>query len=310
MSTLPAPGQPLAIKRLLPPGAPASAQEIVESFGLHLPSAGAVGAQAPSPSKADSPAAQARPRVLLNMVSTLDGRATLGGRSGAIGGPADRELFHALRTVVDAVMVGGGTLRAERYRRLVRKDSARELRRARGLSEEPLACIVSGRLALDADIPILADPQARVAVLTSSQASLSASQQPANSADGDREHAPRIEAHIDYIRASAEGRLDLPGALAQLRERFDIGTVLCEGGPHLNTQLLAAGLVDELFLSLAPTLAGGDASGEALRILAGMDLEPPRELELLSVSEHDSHLFLRYSVREMSSGGTALRVGL
>lgn len=268
MSTLPTAGQPLAIKQLLPPGSPASAQEIVEGFGLHLPNA--------------------RPRLLLNMVSTIDGRATIGGRSGPIGGPADRQLFHALRGVVDAVMVGAGTARAERYGRIVREEATRELRRARGLREEPLACIVSGRLALDADIPLLADPQAQVAILTASQASLSASEQP----DG-----ARIEAHVEYIRASSEGRLDLPSALSELRERFGIGTVLCEGGPHLNTQLLAAGLVDELFLSLSPKLAGGDASGETLRILAGIDLEPPAELELLGALEHDSHLFLRYGVR-------------
>src|SRR6202140_2213891 len=201
------------------------------------------------------------------MVSTVDGRATIGGRSGPIGGGADRELFHALRTVVDAVMVGAGTARAERYRRLVREDSARALRRARGLRAEPLACIVSGRLALDPkDLPLLADPEAHVAILTSSQASIEAS-----------------GASIEYIRAAREGRLDLAGALAQLRKRLAIRTLLCEGGPHLITQLLAAGLVGELFLSLAPKLAGGDASEEALRILAGMDLDPPVELELLGV---------------------------
>jgi riboflavin-specific deaminase-like protein len=268
-----------ALHRLLPPGAPATAQEIVEGFGLHPPGA---------PSQAEAPT---RPRVLLNMVSTVDGRATIGGRSGPIGGHADRELFHALRTVVDAIMVGAGTARTERYRRLVREDSARELRRQRGLSEQPLACIVSGRLELGDDIPLLSDSQAQVAILTSSQASL-----------------PAGGARIEYIRATREGRLDLPRALAELHERFAVTTVLCEGGPHLNAQLLAAGLVDELFLSLAPTLAGGGATGEALRILAGADLDPPVELELLSVLESESHLFLRYGVR-LPSGGSARPAG-
>ncbi len=285
------PREPLAIGRLLPPGAPASAAEIVAGFGLHLPAKGAgverrgpaegagVERREPAEGAADPPVE--RPRVLLNMVSTLDGRATIGGRSGPIGGPADRELFHALRTVVDAVMVGGGTARAERYGRLVREEEARALRRERGLSEEPWACIVSGRLALSAqDVPLLRDPEARVAILTSSEASL-----------------PDTEAaEIEYIRAAQEGRLDLPSAMGQLRERLGARTVLCEGGPHLNTQLLAAGLVDEIFLTLAAKLAGGDASGEALRILAGADLDPPVDLELLSVLEHESNLFLRYGV--------------
>jgi riboflavin biosynthesis pyrimidine reductase len=76
-----------------------------------------------------------------------------------------------------------------------------------------------------------------------------------------------------------------------------VRTLLCEGGPHLNAQLLAAGLVDELFLCLAPLLAGGDpVAGEALRILAGIDLDPPVELRLIGTLESDSHLFLRYAL--------------
>ncbi len=261
---------PLLVNRLLPSGPPATATEIVENFGLDAPRAPG-GAQTPGP---------ARPRVLLNMVSTLDGRATIGGRSGPIGNRADRELFHALRAVVDAVLVGAGTARAERYGRLVREESVRERRRARGLASEPLACIVSGRLALGPEIPLLADPQARVAILTASAASLH-----------------DCEAHIEYVRAAREGRLDLSGALTEVAERFGVRTVLCEGGPHLGAQLLQAGVLDELFLSLAPLLAGGDTSGEVLRILAGVDLDPPVELELLGVLESESHLFLRYGVR-------------
>jgi riboflavin-specific deaminase-like protein len=221
-----------------------------------------------------------RPRVLLNMACTADGRATIGGRSGPIGNRADRELFHALRTAVDAVLVGGATARAEGYGRLVREDSARRLRRARGLAEEPLACVVSASLALPArEIPLLADPGARVTILTPSSASL-----------------PQSVAAVEYVRCARAGRLDLPGALVELRRRLAVRTVLCEGGPHLSGQLLAAGLVDELFLTLAPKLAGGDAAGGSLRILAGPELEPPAELELLEALESESQLLLRYRV--------------
>ena len=221
------------------------------------------------------------------MVSTVDGHATLGGRSGPLSGPADRALFHALRLAVDAVVAGAATVRVERYGRIVPDASRRQTRLARGLREEPLACIVSGRLALEGEIPLLADPDARVVVLTPSAASL-----PAGAA----------VAELDYIRAARDGQLDLAAALAELRARFDVRTLLCEGGPHLNAQLLGAGLVDELFLSLSPLLAGGDPDGnpahpEALRILAGPPLEPPVELHLRGVLEHNSGLFLRYSVR-------------
>jgi riboflavin biosynthesis pyrimidine reductase len=76
-----------------------------------------------------------------------------------------------------------------------------------------------------------------------------------------------------------------------------VHSLLCEGGPHLALQLLAAGLLDELFLSLAPLLAGGQPGDrQALRILAGQELEPPVELELLGALSSGSHLFLRYGV--------------
>lgn len=224
--------------------------------------------------------ARERPYVTLNMISTADGRATLSGRSGSIGDEADKQVFHGLRTVVDAVMAGAGTVRAEGYHRIIRDPAAREERRQRGLAEEPLACIVSGRLALGEDVPLLADPEARVAILTASQASLPAG----------------CRAQIDYVRRAHEGQLDLVAALRELRARFGVRTLLCEGGPHLNAHLLAAGLVDELFLSLAPTLAGGDATSESLRIVSGIDLEPPVKMKLLSANEHESHLFLRYAI--------------
>jgi len=261
---LSAESEPIALERLLPHGDPAVAEKIVGSFGLQDRSA----------------VRSERPYVMLNMVSTVDGRASIGGRSGPLGNPADRELFHALRAGVDAVMVGAGTLRSERYGRIIPEAARRRRRRERGLSEEPLACIVSGRLSLPSDIPLLADPAARVAIVTSSAASL-----------------PASGAQIDYVRTEREGRLDLAAALAELHERFAARTLLCEGGPHLNSQLLVAGLVDELFLSLSPKLAGGDPRcGEALRIIAGAELQPPVGLELLGALESDSQLFLRYAV--------------
>jgi len=255
--------QELRLRALLPPGEPTGFAEIVERLGMWRRSA----------------TPPARPHVVLNMVSTADGRATLGGRSGPISGRADRALFHALRTAVDAVLVGAATVRAERYGRLIADRSRRELRRERGLQEEPLACIVSRVLALDADIPLLAEPAARIAVLTPSAASL----------------APAA-ARVDYVRTRDGDLLDLPAALAELSSRFAVQSLLCEGGPHLSRQLLAAGLVDELFLSLAPKLAGEPANGEALRILAGDELDPPVALALAGVLESESFLFLRYDV--------------
>ncbi len=216
---------------------------------------------------------------MLNMVATVDGRATLGGRSGTISDPADRAMFHALRAPMDGVLVGAGTLRTERYGRLIPDEWRRRERVSRGLAEEPLACVVSGRLALGEDIPLLAREDARVVVLTASAASV-----------------PAAGAELSYIRSEG-GQLDLAAGLAELASRFGVAKLLCEGGPHLARELLGAGLLDEVFLSLSPLLAGGEPSGgEALRILAGSELDPPVALELRGALRSDSTLFLRYRV--------------
>jgi riboflavin-specific deaminase-like protein len=269
-----------AFTRLLPPGDPAGAAEIVDALDL------AARARAGTGAGSGAGARVGRPYTMLNMTSTLDGRASIGGRSSAIGNRADRELFHALRASVDAVMVGAGTVRVEGYGRIIAQEPTRRLRLERGLSEEPLACIVSGRLSLPPDTPLLREPAARLVIITPSAASL-----------------PASEANVEYVRAAHDGRLDLPAALTELRERFAVRMLLCEGGPHLNSELLLAGLVDELFLSLSPKLAGGeDATGEALRIVAGAEFLQPVELELLSALENDSHLFLRYGIRASAPG--------
>ncbi len=267
----------ITFRRLLPPGDPVGVQEIVAELGLRERPAGAANA-----THTPETVERERPYVVLNMVSTLDGRATLDGRSGPISDSSDRALFHGLRSVVDAVMAGAGTVRTERYGPIVADPDQRRLRLTRGLSEQPLACVVSAGLALPPDLPLLTDPDSRVAILTPSQASLA-----------------EANAHVEYVRARREDQtLDLPAALAELHDRLQIDTLLCEGGPHLNTELLSAGLVDELFLSVSPLLAGDDLTNgkPPLRILAGIGFDPALTLELVSVLEHDSLLFLRYRV--------------
>ncbi len=253
----------IRLESLLPAGPAITPGELVERMGLW---------ERPS-----SP--PTRPRVLLNMVASADGRATLSGRSGGLSSPADRALFHALRAAVDGVLVGAGTVRTERYGRLIRDEERRRERESRGLSGEPLACIVSGQLLMAEDIPLLSTPGARVVVMTASAASL-----------------PATEARVEYIRSDSP-QLDLSAALAELTERFGVASLLCEGGPHLARRLLGAGLLDELLLSVAPLLAGGEpSSGEALRILAGPELDTATRLELLGALDAGSTLFLRYRV--------------
>jgi riboflavin-specific deaminase-like protein len=212
-----------------------------------------------------------RPYLILNMVSTLDGKSTLEWRTEGISSDTDRELFHQLRTQTDAVMVGAGTVRAERYGRLIKRDDLREKRRAEGLDPDPLAVVVSATLDLPGDLPLLQDPEQRVLIATGSDARLQGT-----------------SAQIEY---AATGE-DLPLLMARLRET-GVRSVLCEGGPTLNSHLLAAGVVDELFLSLSPKLVGGAA---ALTIVAGRELVEPVQLELVWALKGDADLFTRWRV--------------
>jgi riboflavin biosynthesis pyrimidine reductase len=102
-----------------------------------------------------------RPYVLLNMVSSADGRAALAGESAGLSNPADRQIFHALRAQADAVLAGAGTLRTEGYRRLVRDPERRAARGARGLHPDPLAVVLSRSGDLDG-IGLLQDPERRL----------------------------------------------------------------------------------------------------------------------------------------------------
>ncbi len=228
-----------------------------------------------------------RPHVALNMVCTADGRATLAGRTALIGNRADRELFHQLRTRSDAVLVGAGTARVEHYGRLVRDADRRALREANGLSADPLAIIVSASLDLPLQaVPLLRDPHSSVAILTAS--------------DGEIAGAA---ARVHYLRASdlraSSGTLDLAAMLGRLRTELGVRTILCEGGPRLNAALLAEGLVDELFLSMSPKLAGGPAP---LTIVDGPALAEPVDMELTWLLECDGHLFLRYALHARGGG--------
>jgi riboflavin-specific deaminase-like protein len=214
-----------------------------------------------------------RPYLGLNMVSSLDGKATLNWRTKGLSTEVDRRLFHHLRTQADAVMVGAGTAREERYGRMTKNEELRQKRVSEGLAPDALAVVVSGRLELPPDLPLLNEPEQSVLIAT-----------------GSEEELPGLKGHVEYARTGD----DLPRLMAELLER-GVRSVLCEGGPTLNSFLFAAGLVDELFLTMNPKVVGGAA---ALTIVAGRELVEPVELDLVSVAEADGELFTRWRVRK------------
>ena len=197
-----------------------------------------------------------RPYVLANFVASADGRATVDQQSRKLSGSGDRELFYALRERVDAVLIGPNTLKAEHYKRMLPAQERRERRLAAGRPAEPLAVTVSRGGQIPRHIPLFADAPDRILVFEGPDAELS-------------------------------------DMLHTLRSHHDVRTLLCEGGPTLFGALLAAGLVDELFLTLAPALVGG-ASGPA--VVSGPPPEGRASLELAGVLERDGTLFLRYKL--------------
>jgi riboflavin-specific deaminase-like protein len=211
-----------------------------------------------------------RPYLGLNMVSSLDGKATLDWRTKGLSSEIDRRVFHLLRTQADAVMVGAGTAREERYGRMTKNDELRQRRVNEGFVPDALAVVVSGRLDLPADLPLLNDPEQRVVIATAADHEL-----------------PGLTGDVEYARVGD----DLPRLLAYLHERHGVRSILCEGGPTLNSFLFAAGVVDELFLTLSPKLLAG---ASAITIVAGRELVEPADARLVSVAEAENELFTRW----------------
>jgi riboflavin-specific deaminase-like protein len=220
-----------------------------------------------------APAAPERPYVFTNFAVTVDGHATIAGRSGEIGTSTDTEMLMALRSSADAVMVGAGTLRAERYGRLLPNPQMRALRERRGLSPDPLAVVISNRLALPWDAGLFTSGAGRVLVFTASEIEPPETATPV-----------RIVRHADAV--------DLGAALEHLRAERGIRALLCEGGPRLHGDLLGGDLVDELFVTLGSRIGGG----EGPRMVEGLE-SGPLELELRWLLQEGDELFARYAVR-------------
>ena len=212
------------------------------------------------------------PHVRVNMISSLDGAIAVRGRSGMLGGPADRALFHVLRSLADVILVGAGTARAEGYGPARIEPDVQERRRARGQDPVPSIAVVTRSCHLDWTSPFFTDAVARPIVVTTT--------------DADEAARARAAQHAHVITAG-RGDVDLAGALDALAGR-GLRHVLGEGGPGLNAELAAAGLMDELCLTLSPRVVGGNGP----RLLAGPELTQPLGLETMHLLEDDGFYFL------------------
>lgn len=182
--------------------------------------------------------------VRTNFVSTLDG-AVQGrdGRSGTINTPSDRTVFALLRAHADVILVGAGTVRAEKYRAVDLEDWQLALRAGLGLAPYPTLAIVSASCQLPSVLQ--PDPDSALVLILTSRRS--------------RGVRPDFGNGVEVIEFDDPDRVPAKELIAALGSR-GLRRVLCEGGPHLAGQLHAAGLVDEFCLTLSPLVVAGPAA--------------------------------------------------
>lgn len=210
----------------------------------------------------------------VNLVASLDGAVEIEGRSGPLGGPGDRSAFAAMRAVADAVLVGAGTARAENYGPVRLAPEVGERRKRRGQAPRPTLAVVTRRGDLDPHGRLFSGV-GRVLVLTT-----------------DKVEASRPDlAEVAEVVSCGPSEVDVERAVEELRSR-GLGRILCEGGPALARSLLAAGLVDELCLTISPVVVGGGR-----RLFGEQLLGRPELFELAGLLEADSMLLGRYRLR-------------
>ena len=217
-----------------------------------------------------------RPWVVVNMATTADGATALAGRSGGIGGPADRSAFHALRSAADVVLAGAGTIRAEDYGPVRVPEELVDTRAAAGRELPARLASISRNCSFSPDARMFSDASQRPLLYVT------------KSAPPDR---VATLADVAEIVPVGDEDVDLPGVFADLGKR-GVRCVVCEGGPTLNGQLVAADLVDEWCLTLGPLLVAGPSARASHGPVAG----PARNFRLDRAITDERDLLLRYVV--------------
>jgi len=238
----------------------------------------------------------ATPYVFANFVQTIDGVVSLGLTDGsdasAISGhlTADRFLMAMLRAAADVIVIGARTLHDSAGHQWIPEalvpEYAAEIaayRRAVTGRTAPAPFVVVSSTGSLADHVALRKPATPVTVLTTNEG---------------RRNVERLGVDVRVVVAGDHGALAGAEIVRVLRQQFDARRVLCEGGPTLLGTLLGDGSVHELFLTVAPSLAGHDSSHPRLNLIEGWSADPRalRSADLLSVRGSDGYLFLRYAL--------------
>ena len=240
---------------------------------------------------------KARPHVIGNFVTTLDGVVSLNAPGQAGGGEIsgfnqhDHMVMGLLRAVADAVIVGAGTLRASPQHLWIAEYIYRPLaavyqvlRSDLGKTEPPLNVIVTAHGELDLHLPVFQSKRIPVLIVTTTT--------------GERHlRKQNLPARIQIEAVEGTGVLSAQSILEAVARARPCRVILTEGGPHLIGNLFAEKCLDELFLTLAPQIAGRDDSIERPGLVAGKAFAPDQALwgRLISLKRGGDHLFLRYA---------------
>ncbi|WP_153812815.1 pyrimidine reductase family protein [Streptomyces sp. SUK 48] len=217
-----------------------------------------------------------RPWLRGNMVSSLDGAAQHDGRSQPLSSATDMRIFGTLRALADVVVVGAETVRQEGYRPARARAEFAAAREAAGQRPAPAVAVVTASLDLDFSLPLFTSPLVPTLILTGAAAA--------------PERVTAAEKAGARVVVAGEGMGVDPERAVRALAGLGHQRLLTEGGPRLLGQLIAAEVLDELCLTLSPTLTAGDAQ----RVAGGPSVAVPRRFELVSLLEEDGFLFGRY----------------
>lgn len=219
---------------------------------------------------AESRVKEAGPWVMLNMVVTVDGATAFGGGASGINDADDRGLFLALRSVADIVLMGARTVRSENLGPIRMSAEMAAYRSQTGRDNDPTLAILSRSLDIDPEHRVFSDQSRRPTIITE------------RGTDPDR--LERLDEVADFVLTDHLDGAGIVGALSAHR------IILCEGGPTVNSQLLAANAVDEVNLTVSPLVALGTSN----RLASGPVLETPIEMAVDRRWMGDRSLFLRF----------------
>lgn len=215
--------------------------------------------------------------VRANFITSMDGAASVDGKSGGLAGSGDRALFTVMRELADVILVGAGTVRSENYGGAQLTVVARQDRQARGQAEVPPIAIVSRSGQLDRDMKVFTHTEVPPLVLTSAAAASKA--------------RSLLGAAAEVLDCSGDDPESVdPATLLTVLAARGLMRVLTEGGPSLLGTFIADDLLDELCLTIAPTVVGGDSG----RIAHDRRASPTAMKRVHLIADQAGYLYSRY----------------